>query len=66
MMVVDDAAPTAAPGLFWQVLKHVIALSSAIVLATFLSKKQHFSGCDVGIILSGGNVNMDALAWRQR
>ncbi|KAF1712396.1 serine dehydratase [Pseudoxanthomonas kalamensis DSM 18571] len=62
-IVVDDAATTAAMRLLWQVLKLIVEPSSAIALAAVLQQPERFAGQRVGLILSGGNVDLDALPW---
>ena len=47
--------------LLWQRAKQVIEPSAAIALAAVLAYRQRFAGQRVGIILSGGNVDADAL-----
>jgi threonine dehydratase len=61
--VLDDADTIAAMRLVWQCLKLVIEPSSAIALAAVLAQPRRFAGQRVGIILSGGNVDLDALPW---
>ena len=63
-IVVDDAATLAAMRLAWQVLKQVIEPSSAIALAAVLAEPGRFAGRRVGVVLSGGNVDLEALPWR--
>ncbi|AKC86819.1 pyridoxal-phosphate dependent enzyme [Pseudoxanthomonas suwonensis] len=63
VVVVDDAATVAAMRLAWQVLKQVIEPSSAIALAAVLAQPERFAGRDVGVVLSGGNVELEALPW---
>ena len=63
VIVVDDAATVAAMRLLWQVLKQVVEPSSAIALAAILSEPARFAGQRVGVVLSGGNVDLDALPW---
>lgn len=63
VVVVDDAAVVAAMRLLWQVLKQTVEPSSATVLAAVLAQPQRFAGKRVGLILSGGNVDIDALPW---
>ena len=36
---------------------------SAIALAAILSDPARFAGQRVGVVLSGGNVDLDALPW---
>ena len=63
-IVVDDTATIAAMRLAWQVLKQVIEPSSAIALAAVLAEPGRFAGRRVGVVLSGGNVDLEALPWR--
>jgi threonine dehydratase len=50
--------------LVWEVLKIVVEPSSAIALAAVLARPDEFRGVRVGVIFSGGNVDMDELPWR--
>ena len=52
--------------LTWQRMKIVIEPSSAVPLATILKNKQLFAGKRVGVILTGGNVDMKKLPWMQK
>ncbi len=63
VITVDDAATLAAMRLLWQVLKQTVEPSSAIALAAILAQPQRFAGRNVGVVLSGGNVDLDALPW---
>lgn len=63
VLTIDDHATVAAMRLLWQRLKLVVEPSSAIVLAAILQYPQHFADRRVGVILSGGNVDLDALPW---
>ncbi|WP_226467263.1 pyridoxal-phosphate dependent enzyme [Luteimonas panaciterrae] len=63
VLVVDDAATTAAMRLLWQRTKQLVEPSSAITLAAVLANRERFAGQQVGLILSGGNVDLDALPW---
>ena len=49
--------------LIWQRMKIVIEPSSAVPLATILKNKNIFSGKRVGVIITGGNVDLDKLSW---
>ena len=53
---------TAALRLLWSRTKQVVEPSSAIALAAVLAHRELFAGRRVGIVLSGGNVDLDALA----
>jgi len=61
-LVVDDADTVEAMRLLWLRLKQVIEPSSATVLAALLRHREQFAGLRVGAILSGGNVDLDAIA----
>ena len=47
--------------LLWSRSKQLVEPSSATALAAVLAYPAHFEGRKVGIILSGGNVDLDAL-----
>lgn len=61
VLLVDDAAVIAAMRLLWERMKLVVEPSGAIALATVLAHREQFAGRRVGILLSGGNVDLDAL-----
>lgn len=50
--------------LIWKRLKIVMEPSSAVPLATILKNKPLFAGQRVGIIITGGNVDLDKLPWQ--
>jgi len=62
---VPDEETLAAMRLIWQCLKLLVEPSSAIALAAILRHRDAFAGRDVGVVLSGGNVDLDALPWEQ-
>jgi threonine dehydratase len=49
--------------LAWQRMKIVIEPSSAVALAAILKNKELFEGRRVGVILTGGNVDLKKLPW---
>jgi threonine dehydratase len=53
----------AAMKLTWKHLRIVMEASSAVPLATILKNKDRFVGKRVGIIITGGNVDLDVLPW---
>jgi threonine dehydratase len=63
---VDDDATLAAMRLAWAELKQTIEPSSAVVLAALLAQRERFAGRRVGLVLSGGNVDLDALPFGGR
>lgn len=62
VLTVDDAATRAALRLYWQRCKQTVEPSSAIALAAVLAHRDVFAGKRVGLVLSGGNVDLDDLA----
>lgn len=61
VVTIDDADTLAAMRLLWQRLKLVVEPSSAIALAAVLARPARFKGQRVGVILTGGNVDLEAL-----
>ncbi len=53
----------AAMRLLWQRMKIVVEPSSAVALAAILKNPSVFAGQRVGVILTGGNVDLDRLPW---
>ena len=49
--------------LIWQRMKIVVEPSSSVPLATILKNRDIFAGKRVGIILTGGNVDLKKLPW---
>lgn len=62
-LLVSDAETVAAMRLAWQRLKVLIEPSCATALAAVLRYPDRFAGRRIGLILSGGNVDLDALPW---
>lgn len=60
---VTDEDVIAAMKLLWNELKIVVEPSSATVMAAVLKRPERFHGKRVGLILTGGNVDLDALPW---
>lgn len=63
VLPVNDAATVAAMRLLFQRAKALVEPSSAIALAAVLSHRAQFAGQRVGLILTGGNLDLDALPW---
>ena len=61
-LVVDDADTIAAMRLLWTRAKQLVEPSSATALAAVLRNRERFAGQRVGVLLSGGNVDLDALS----
>ncbi len=58
---VGDDATLAAMRMVWAELKQTIEPSSAVVLAALLGQRERFADQRIGLVLSGGNVDLDAL-----
>ena len=52
--------------LIWKRMKIVMEPSSAVPLATILKNKETFAGKRVGVIITGGNVDLDHLPWMEK
>ncbi|OOG48592.1 pyridoxal-phosphate dependent enzyme [Rhodanobacter sp. C01] len=63
VITVSDAETIAAMQLLWSELKQVVEVSSATVLAAILKQRERFAGRRVGVVLTGGNVDLQALPW---
>lgn len=64
VVTVEEAAIVRAMRLVWERMKLVIEPSAAVPVAAVLEGGIAAAGKSVGIILSGGNVDLDALPWR--
>jgi len=60
---VTDAETIAAMQLIWSELKQVVEVSSATVLAAVLRQPERFAGRRLGLVITGGNVDLQALPW---
>jgi threonine dehydratase len=60
---VSEEEIVAAMRLVWEVMKIIIEPSSAVPVAAVLSGRIQLAGRRVGVILTGGNVDLDALPW---
>jgi threonine dehydratase len=47
----------------WERMKIIIEPSCAVPLAAVMNRKEAFRGKRIGIILTGGNVDLDHLPW---
>lgn len=63
MVTVSENAIVSSMRLIWERMKIVIEPSSAVPFAAFLENKIDLKGKRVGIILSGGNVDLEKLPW---
>jgi len=63
VLTVSDTETIAAMRLIWERLKLIVEPSSATVLAAVLRYQEQFANQRIGLILSGGNIDLDALPW---
>ena len=67
--LVDDIIPIAEEDIInslrmiWERLKIIVEPSCSIALALIIKNKQLFKGRNVGLIMSGGNLDLDNLPW---
>ena len=63
IVTVSEEAIVHATRLTWETLKIVIEPSSAVPLAALLEQRLPVAEKEVGIILTGGNANLEGLPW---
>ncbi len=63
ILTASDPEIVEAMKLIWKRMKIVMEPSSAVPLATILKNSDTFAGKRVGIIITGGNVDLDRLPW---
>ena len=63
IITVSDSKTIEAMRLVWQRMKIIIEPSSAVALAAVIGNQQLTEGKKVGLIISGGNVDLDNLPW---
>ncbi len=64
IVTVSDASIVQAMRTIWEVLKIIIEPSAAVPYAALLERKLNVAGQRVGIILTGGNLDLDDLPWQ--
>lgn len=64
VLTASDTDTVAAMRMLWDRLKLIVEPSAAVCLAAMLGHTELVRGRRVGVILSGGNVDLDALPWR--
>jgi threonine dehydratase len=63
ILTADEAAIVAAMREMWEKMKLIVEPSGAVPLATVLANPRVVRGLRVGMIVSGGNVDLDHLPW---
>ena len=64
IVTVSEPGIVAAMKYIWERMKIVIEPSSAVPVCVLWERKIDLTGLRVGVILSGGNVDLDALPWQ--
>lgn len=64
ILTASEAGIVAAMRLIWERMKIIIEPSSAVPLAAILEHRALFAGLKVGVIISGGNVDLAALPFK--
>jgi threonine dehydratase len=63
IVTASDQTIIRAMRLIWERMKIIVEPSAAVTLAVILEHPQQFKNKRIGLILSGGNVNLDKLPW---
>ena len=63
IVTVEEESIVAAMRLVWERMKILIEPSAAVPVAAILEKRSEIPGRRIGVILSGGNVDLDRLPW---
>ena len=63
IVTVSEEAIVSAMRTIWETMKIIVEPSAAVPYAAILERKIDITGKRVGIILTGGNVDLDALPW---
>jgi threonine dehydratase len=63
IVTVSEEAIVSAMRMIWETMKIVIEASAAVPYAAIQESKIDIDGERVGIILTGGNIDLDALPW---
>jgi threonine dehydratase len=61
VITVSDAEIVSAMKFIWERMKIIVEPSAAVPFAAVLKKKEKFAGKRVGIIISGGNVDLEKI-----
>jgi threonine dehydratase len=65
IVTVSEDGITEAMRTVWERMKIIIEPSAAVPFAALLTKRIDLSGKKVGVILSGGNLDLDRLPWQK-
>ncbi len=63
ILTVTEEAIIESMRLIWERVKIVVEPSAAVTLAVLLTRRSAVNGRKIGLILSGGNADLDSLPW---
>ena len=63
IVTVSEGAIVQAMRALWESLKVIVEPSAAVPYAAFVERKVSLAGKRVGIIITGGNLDLDSLPW---
>ena len=66
ILTVNEGEIVGAMRFIWERMKIVVEPSAAVPVGVILAKKKVFSKKRIGVILSGGNVDLEDLPWMKR
>jgi threonine dehydratase len=66
ILTAEEGSIILAMRIIWERMKIIVEPSAAVTLAVVLENKDKFAGKSVGIILSGGNVDLGNLPWMEK
>ena len=64
IVTVSEAGIVASMKFIWERAKIIIEPSSAVAIGVLWEKKIDLSGLKIGVIISGGNVDLEKLPWQ--
>jgi threonine dehydratase len=66
IVTVSEEAIVSATRTIWERMKIVVEPSAAVPVAALLTRRESIPGKRIGVILSGGNVDLEVLPWVKR
>ena len=64
ILTVSEEEIINAMRMIWERMKIIIEPSCAITLGAILKRKDEIKGKKIGLIMSGGNIDLSQLPWR--
>ena len=66
IITVSEPAIMEAMRLIWERMKTVVEPSAAVTLAALLTRRNEIKGSRIGLVISGGNADLDNLPWTKQ